>query len=100
MLLKSPIILDNETNPATVSSIMADDKKRRTHPQSQLLAGYGAVTPKQKSEDWRKIRVDMEAAVAAEAAGEDSYPVYLLLGSLAVIRKMLANRQQKGVKRH
>jgi hypothetical protein len=42
----------------------------------------------------------MEAAVAAEAAGEDSYPVYLLLGFLAVIRKMLANSQQKGVKRH
>jgi hypothetical protein len=48
MLLKPLIILDNETNPATVSSIMADDKKRRTHPQSQLLQGMGLLLPNRK----------------------------------------------------
>jgi hypothetical protein len=86
---------------------MTDYSRRRKPPPSRLLAGFGhikrgfgAVTLKQKPEDWRKIRVDMEAAVAAEAAGEDSYPVYLLLRSLPVIRKMLANSQQKGVKRY
>jgi AbrB family looped-hinge helix DNA binding protein len=38
---------------------------------SQLLAGYGAVTPRQKPEDWHKVRAEMEEAVAEEVAAED-----------------------------
>lgn len=39
---------------------------------SQLLAGFGAVKPRQKPEDWRKVREDMEVAMAEEVAAEDS----------------------------
>jgi antitoxin PrlF len=38
---------------------------------SQLLAGFGAVTPKEKPEDWRKVRAEMEEAAADEVAAED-----------------------------
>jgi AbrB family looped-hinge helix DNA binding protein len=38
---------------------------------SQLLAGFGAVTPKEKPEDWRKVRAEMEEAIADEVAAED-----------------------------
>jgi antitoxin PrlF len=38
---------------------------------SRLLAGFGAATPTQKPEDWRKIREDMEAAIAEEVVAED-----------------------------
>jgi antitoxin PrlF len=38
---------------------------------SQLLAGFGAVTPRQKPEDWRKVREEMEEAMAEEVAAED-----------------------------
>jgi antitoxin PrlF len=38
---------------------------------SQLLAGFGAVTPKEKPENWRKVREEMEEAIAEEVAAED-----------------------------
>jgi antitoxin PrlF len=38
---------------------------------SQLLAGFGAVTPKEKPENWRKVRAEMEEAMAEEVAAED-----------------------------
>jgi antitoxin PrlF len=38
---------------------------------SRLMEGFGAVTPREKPEDWRKVRKDMEAAMAEEAAAED-----------------------------
>jgi antitoxin PrlF len=38
---------------------------------SRLLAGYGAATPTQKPENWKKIREDMEAAMAEEVVAED-----------------------------
>jgi len=38
---------------------------------SQLLAGFGAVTPRQKPEDWRKVRAEVEEAIANEVAAED-----------------------------
>jgi AbrB family looped-hinge helix DNA binding protein len=38
---------------------------------SQLLAGFGAVSPKQKPEDWRKVRAAVEEAMAKEVAAED-----------------------------
>jgi antitoxin PrlF len=38
---------------------------------SRLLAGFGAATPTQKPEDWKKIREDMEAATAEEVVAED-----------------------------
>ena len=37
---------------------------------SQLLAGYGAVKPIHKPEDWKKVRAEMEEAVAEEVANE------------------------------
>jgi hypothetical protein len=39
---------------------------------SRLLAGFGAVTPRQKPENWHKVRSDMEEAMAAEVATEIS----------------------------
>jgi hypothetical protein len=38
---------------------------------SRLLAGFGAAKPTQKPEDWKKIREDMEAAMAEEVVAED-----------------------------
>jgi hypothetical protein len=38
---------------------------------SWLLAGFGAVTPRQKPEDWRKVRGEMEGAMAEEGSKED-----------------------------
>lgn len=37
--------------------------------QSRLLAGYGAVTPRQRPEDWDKVREEVERAIAEEALG-------------------------------
>jgi AbrB family looped-hinge helix DNA binding protein len=37
---------------------------------SQLLAGYGAVKPIHKPEDWRKVRAEMEEAMAEKVANE------------------------------
>jgi AbrB family looped-hinge helix DNA binding protein len=38
---------------------------------SRLLEGFGAVTPKEKPEDWHKVRREMEEAMAAEVVAED-----------------------------
>jgi len=38
---------------------------------SQLLAGFGAVSPREKPEDWRKVRAEMEKTMAEEVAAED-----------------------------
>jgi hypothetical protein len=53
---------------------MKDYKKMRNPAPSRLLAGFGAVTPRHKPEDWRKIREDMEEAIAEEVAEEDHSP--------------------------
>lgn len=37
---------------------------------SQILAGYGSVTPRHQPEDWQKVREDVEAAVVREVRGE------------------------------
>jgi hypothetical protein len=50
---------------------MADYKHKLKSAPSWLLAGFGAVTPRQRPEDWRKIREDMEAAVSSEVNKED-----------------------------
>jgi antitoxin PrlF len=50
--------------------IEGDEVKLKPAP-SQLLAGFGAAKPTQKPEDWRKIREDMEAAMAEEVVAED-----------------------------
>jgi len=39
---------------------------------SKLLAGYGAVTPRQRPEDFRAIREECEQGVAEEVARETS----------------------------
>jgi hypothetical protein len=51
---------------ATVASSMADDKHKGKSAPSRLMKGFGAVTPRQKPEDWRKVREEMEAAMAKE----------------------------------
>jgi antitoxin PrlF len=38
---------------------------------SQLLAGFGAVSPREKPENWRKVRAAVEEAMAEEVAAED-----------------------------
>jgi antitoxin PrlF len=38
---------------------------------SQLMEGFGAVSPRQKPEDWRKVRMEVEEAMADDVAGED-----------------------------
>jgi AbrB family looped-hinge helix DNA binding protein len=37
---------------------------------SKLLAGYGAVAPTARPEDWRKVREDFEQGVAEEVTAE------------------------------
>ncbi len=38
---------------------------------SKLLEGYGAVTPRKRPEDWKKLRSDIEQAIAEEAVAAD-----------------------------
>jgi hypothetical protein len=57
-------ILDNGAYYATASTSMTDYKQKRKHVPSRLLAGFGAVTPKHKPEDWRKVQAEMEEAMA------------------------------------
>jgi hypothetical protein len=47
---------------------MTDYKQNKKPVPSRLLAGFGAVTPRQKPEDWRKVRAEMEEAMAEEVA--------------------------------
>ncbi len=42
-------------------------KKRLEH-ESKLLKGFGAVTPHHRPEDWAKIRAEVEALIANDAA--------------------------------
>ena len=37
---------------------------------SQLLAGYGAVAPKHRPEDWVRVREEIEQAIAEEVVSE------------------------------
>ncbi|MCL5075739.1 MAG: type II toxin-antitoxin system PrlF family antitoxin [Chloroflexi bacterium] len=37
---------------------------------SRVLAGYGAVTPRKRPEDFREVREDFEREVAAEVLAE------------------------------
>jgi hypothetical protein len=46
---------------------MTDYKQKKKPVPSRLLASFGAVTPKHKPEDWRKVRAEMEEAMAEEA---------------------------------
>jgi hypothetical protein len=50
---------------------MMDYTHQRKPASSPLLKGFGAVTAKEKPEDWRKVRADMEAAIAEEVSTED-----------------------------
>jgi hypothetical protein len=50
---------------------MTDYKQKKKPVPSRLLAGFGAVQARQKPEDWRKVRREMEEAMAEEVAGED-----------------------------
>lgn len=49
-----------------------DGEEVRIRPAtSKLLEGYGAVTPRKRPEDWRKLRAEVEQAIGEEAAGAD-----------------------------
>ena len=37
---------------------------------SKLLAGYGAVEPKNRPEDWARVREEVEMAIAEEVVSE------------------------------
>jgi hypothetical protein len=50
---------------------MTDYRQKPKPATSQLLAGFGAVTAKEKPEDWRKVRAEMEEAMAEEVAAGD-----------------------------
>jgi hypothetical protein len=50
---------------------MPDYKYKLKSAPSRLLAGFGAVTPRQRPEDWRKVRAVVEEAMAEEAAAKD-----------------------------
>jgi hypothetical protein len=39
--------------------------------RSKVSQNFGAIAPKQKPEDWRKVRADMEEAMAEEVSKED-----------------------------
>jgi hypothetical protein len=45
---------------------MTNNKHKVKPAPSQLLAGFGAVKPIHKPEDWRKVRAKMEEAIAEE----------------------------------
>jgi hypothetical protein len=47
------------------------DIKKWKPASSQLVAGFGAVTPRQKPEDWQKVQLEMEEAMAEKVAVED-----------------------------
>jgi hypothetical protein len=53
---------------------MTDYKQKVKSAPSRLLAGFGAVTPRQKLEDWRKVQEKMEEAMVAEVTTEDRSP--------------------------
>jgi hypothetical protein len=57
------------TYSATVDTTMADYRKRKPSP-SRLLAGFGAVRPIHKPEDYRLVRSDMEQAMAEEVTNK------------------------------
>lgn len=39
--------------------------------KSKLLEGYGAVSPRRRPENWRKVRAEVEEVVAEEVGKED-----------------------------
>jgi AbrB family looped-hinge helix DNA binding protein len=39
--------------------------------RSKLLEGYGAVSPRKRSENWKRVRAEIEEAVAEEVRKED-----------------------------
>jgi hypothetical protein len=53
---------------------MTDYKQKLKSAPSRVLAGFGAVTPRQKPKDWRKVQEEMEAAMADEVVTEDRSP--------------------------
>jgi hypothetical protein len=50
--------------------IEGDEVKLKPAP-SRLVAGFGAVAPRQKPEDWQQVRRSVEQAMSEEAATED-----------------------------
>lgn len=47
------------------------DEVRLKVVRSGILAGYGAVTPRNSPEDWASIREEMEQAMAEEVVAEE-----------------------------
>ncbi len=49
---------------------IVDDVVTIKSAESRLLAGYGAVQPRNRPEDWNAIEEEFERQVAADAAAE------------------------------
>ncbi len=47
------------------------DVVKITRATSKLLAGYGAISPKNKPEDFQKVREEFEKGVAEEVTSEE-----------------------------
>lgn len=50
---------------------MDGDEVKLKPARSKLLEGYGAVSPRKRPENWRKVRAEIEQAVAEEVGAED-----------------------------
>ncbi|MBI2431022.1 MAG: AbrB/MazE/SpoVT family DNA-binding domain-containing protein [Candidatus Levybacteria bacterium] len=50
---------------------LEDDAVKIKPAASKVLAGYGAVRPRQRPEDWKQVEAEIEQAIAEEAVGED-----------------------------
>jgi hypothetical protein len=48
-----------------------DDEVKLKPAESNLLDGYGAVTPRILPEDWQQIRAETELAIAEEVSAKD-----------------------------
>ncbi len=51
---------------------MADHRQKLKTGPSRLLAGFGAVTPRQKPENWRGVRREMEQAMVEEVNDDNT----------------------------
>lgn len=54
----------------TVRIVPTEDGVKIERADSKLLAGFGAVAPRRRPEDWRAIREEVEEGIAEEVTRE------------------------------
>lgn len=59
------VLMPPQDDPVPVGKARRASRRRA----SQLLAGFGAVTPTKRPEDWAAVREEVEQAIAREAMG-------------------------------